>query len=232
MAEAKKKKGGVISVAARTVIAGPPGQLGYSRLTTPDEKFGKFQADIHYSEADFQALAKMFEAESVALIPKFAEKAERKVEVSQAPVISAWMEEQVKPADAKLKADGIENDYMRFSKPGTRKVKGEEVKNTIQVWDTKRNLLDLSKLFMGRGSVVQPVLTPKLWTNPLVKGAPQFTTELTGFIVVELKQYARASGGSVDLSKVKTVDGADLSQYVANNQTEGGSDEGDDEVTF
>lgn len=200
---ADNEKSSIISVrAARTVLQTPPGTMGFSNLVKPDEAFGeiKFKVRHHYNPAGVEALKAALNQHCIdALWEKFLQECEKK------KLPSAKMAKLVKP-DA---ADWVD-DHLKDPKEGSRietpfiqyandadyvDKKGVTQRKTMYAVAADGSPLDLAKLSLGMGSVVQVLLLPGLFMNALIK-TPTPTLKLQGVKVLKAVQFGGGAGGS------------------------------------
>lgn len=215
-----KRSGGFVT--ARTLLATPPGILGFSSLLEPDQYSEsdkpKFKLKWHYTPEAFKrfialALADCF---SEDLIDKLSEQMDGKVP----PMVKL---EQYLTEHAKQPSEGdrVELPFFQFARPACFKNRdGEEVRAEIKAWDAENHLLDLKTLRMGVGSTVQVIVTPGLYCSKFSDnyGAPSFRLE--GVRILKLAQYGAGGAKLGELSEEdkalieEGVEVDNLSQYV------------------
>jgi hypothetical protein len=61
-------------------------------------------------------------------------------------------------------------------------------KASVGCWDSKNNALDLKKLRLGMGSMIQPIVNANLYISKLI-GFPQPKLDLVGVRVLKLQQF-------------------------------------------
>lgn len=206
---------------SKKVAVLPPGKLSFSALLKPDDKFGdaQFYVNVEMDEHALDKLADQLKAELDAAYPKFKEqfyngaaKGTRPEDCPPMVALSSWLEDQVKqPSDEKYLP------FVKFKVKAEGKDKeGETFQRAMVIWDLKNNKLDLAKLRMGRGSIIQVVVKVGLFMTALVK-VPTPTLQLVGVRVLKLVQF----GGAANLDDVDPTDveglelDTDLSAFAA-----------------
>lgn len=195
-------------VYGRDLLTLPPGTMGYSSLVEPDEYDGKkkFKLRVHYTPAAFALIEKRVQESCMdALVDKFADKAEEVGAASKLkdPVdVGVWLEEKQKAPSEKSR---VQLPFLSIEVMSTKKNKaGDDEPRFIKAWDKDNNLLNLAKLRLGSGSIVQPIVTPFLWASQLSKWRVTPGLQLVGLRVLKLEQYG-GTGGLGDLTDEDTA---------------------------
>lgn len=182
----------------------PPGILSFNALLKPDDKFGDptFYCMVELDEQALEKMSTMVSAECEGLYKKMAETYDK---LKPMVNIQGWLEDRVKtPTDEKYAPT------VKFSVKSEGKGRDGEVFNrTITIWDVKNNRLDLAKLKMGRGSIVQVVVKVGLYSTALVP-APTPTLQLIGVRVLKLVQFG--GQGNLDALDPTDVEGIELDE--------------------
>lgn len=204
MAASKGTGGGMPTVVRNTkVTVMPPGKLSFSALLKPDDKFGEgiFYANIEMDEQSLDKMATMLQAEIAKLYPQLKEE---KPQAPEPVSINAWMQDQVKIGS------GDYPSFVKFKvKSEGKKKDGSIFNRTITIWDMKNNQLDLAKLRLGRGSVVQAVVKTGLFCTSLVK-VPTPSLQLVGLRILKLVQFGGNGGMALDEVDADDVEGLDM----------------------
>lgn len=200
MPQAKPQSGGVIAVRSSQAFVTPPGPLGFSNLIEPDDAFDslKFKANHHYTDEAQEALARRIDGELDTLWPTFLKEAEKAGKVAPKggwvkPDAAAWIEDHLKEPKEQSR---IQQPYIIFANDAEYRDKktGEMTRKTMRAYDAKGSMVDLAKMKVGMGSIVQCVLIAGLFVSPLVK-TPTFSFKLQGIRVIKLEQYGAGGGG-------------------------------------
>lgn len=217
MAEAKKGKPIIARLTKTTSM--PAGKLSFNALLKPDTTFGDptFYANVEYDEAGLDALAVKLKADIELLVPKFAEECEKQGKPKPPEVMSVttWLEDHAKqPNDEKYLP------YVKFSVKADGKTRdGEVFHRSMVVWDAKNTKLDIAKLRMGRGSMVQPIIKTGLFMTSIVK-EPTPTLQLVGLRLLKLVQFG---GDHIDDFDPMDAEGLeiddDLSAFASSTAT-------------
>jgi len=242
----------VVTLRAKGTVATGPLSLGYSSLVEPDtydpEK-PTFKLNAHLiNEHSLPGLVKFLQEKVLteAAIAKLREE-----------MVENWVRGKMKPADAEKKAAQVKvisaEDWLakklKDPKEGARflqphivfankaefKTKTGEVKQrSVQVWDSKNNLLAIKKLRLGAESIIEVVVFPNLYFSKL-DNIIQPSLKLVGVRIVALKQFGRggAAPAETDEAAIKEVLGEayeaeDLSAYAAGGGSEEDAPEEDD----
>lgn len=212
----------------RNLVKGPPGELGFAHLITPDEAFGqvKFKANVHYKDSAFNSLFESINETYWQLIPELLDAAAEKKKKDLVKVLSkadviAYLREKVKQPTNGAR---IQLPYFGFDMNASYKNKdGEEVATSVKAWDSHGAPVDLKGLRLGMGSVVKPFFTIGVWagSSPFSKWAALPTLRFVGLQVLKLKQFGGSgtvSVGEVTEADLKFLDdnfaADDLSQFV------------------
>lgn len=194
------KSSGVTLYRSKKVLVLPPGILGaFAALVTPDEKFGEptLKLNIHYNPDQVHMLETMLQKDCIdALWDKFLEEAPpaKKAKLKK-PSAEGYLANKLKDPHEKSKVQlpTLELKVKAFFK----NKEGELIQRTIKAYDAKNNLLDLAGLKMNQGSVIQPIVYPGLFTNPLMP--PQPSLQLFGVRILKLERW---TGGGQDIGTV------------------------------
>lgn len=220
---APKKNSAVVTVRAKKTIALPPCTLGFASLADPDTYDPEkpvFKANAHFTPEGIDALKdtiaeKVYTADT---IKKLREEAEANgFKISKDPQDPAdWLEAKLKEPKETSK---IQLPHLVISNAAQFMRRGEVVKREISCWDHSNGVLDLKKLKLGMGSLVQLIVFPNLFFSKII-GVPQPSLKLVGVRVLQLKRF----GGSMapadtDDEAIKEVLGEtfeydDLSAYM------------------
>lgn len=234
---APRKASSVITFRAKDTIALTPMTLGYSNLIEPetfDPDKPKLTMNGHLTSEGIAAMVRTIEEKVYT-------------EASLAALLKDCGENNVKGADKVRPAEEWLQAALKEPKEGFpiqlpyvklgnalhyfRTLDGERVQQTrqIQAWDSHNRKLNLKRLMLGRGSVVQPIVFPNLYFSKVV-GSVQPSLKLVGVRILELIQFQRGSSNapaeadSEEIAKVmgRAIETADLSAYL-------GGDEPDDD---
>lgn len=225
-----KKNTGVIVATAKHTIALPAGTLGFSKLVEPDEydpDKPTFKLNVHYTGEAIEQLVeivgeKVYTEEALARLWEEAIPAKYKKVDPQAP--ATWVEGKLKePRDN----DVVALPYIAVANRATYKTKDGEIKpRVIAAWDAANHKLDLKKLRLGKGSIIQPVVRPNIYINKLV-GIPQPSLKLVGIKVLKLIRWTGNGAGEVETDEeaIREVLGEefafdDLAAYAAGAEEE------------
>jgi len=230
---APKKNSAVVTVRAKKTIALPPCTLGFASLVDPDEYDPEkpvFKLNAHYTPEGLDALKgvlaeKVYTEDSVKALREEAEK--NGFKISKDPQDPAdWLEAKLKEPKEKAK---VQLPHLVISNAAQFMKKGEVQKRTIACWDHANQVLDLKKLKLGMGSLIQPIVFPNLFFSKII-GVPQPSLKLVGVRVLQLKRYGgQMAPADTDDEAIKEVLGEnfefeDLSAYMG-----GASEPVDDE---
>lgn len=233
MATAKKGSSGIIMVRGKKYLILPPGILGFSSLEVPDAKYSpdnpEFSCNVHHNDEQQGLIAAELERNVITpLWDQFCEEAKAqgkdpsKFKVpNAADYVAEHMKEPRPRADGSKSSDADYGPFMKYKlKSLLRKGDGEVITRHVLAWaaDKANTLLDLPSLKIGMGSIIQPVVLPALFSNPLIK--PQPSLQLVGIRVLKLEQWGGAgpSLNDVDDSSLQTLgadfEAEDLSSFV------------------
>lgn len=225
-----KKKGssGISTVKAKQVVATPAGVLHWNKLREPDEKFDNFYADIKLSP---EAIDMLHDRIHKATVEALHEKLEKEAGKSLKKCdFEGWFESKLKDASEK---DKDKNKSFKCGKKAPKlNAKGEPITHKpIPLYDAKGNLLDPEAIDMSRarGSLVQLLFYPGMYTGPLLKGAADPTVTLAGVRILKLELYEGgepANVGEVSEEDLAALDDSfqideDLSQYAKGASVKG-----------
>lgn len=226
----KKSNSSVVTVKASKSIALPAGPLGFSSLVEPDtydpEK-PTLKLNLHLSPEAIQQFhetiaQKVYTKEALAQLKLEAE--ENGIKWKDPQSAEDWLA-------AKLK-DARDSDQSKFpfiiiaNKANYKNREGDIVQRKVSAWDGNNRKLDLKKLRMARGSIIQPVVYPNLFISKLI-GFPQPSLKLIGVKVLKLERFG--TGGSqeaeTDEDAIKEVLGDafemdDLAAFAAGDDHE------------
>lgn len=252
MAAPAKRNSSVVSLRAKKTVATPPLSLGFSSLLEPDtydpdkptfklnghfltggavQAFEQFLATKVLTE---EAIEKIREEMVDALVANKVKPADAQKQVAAVKVISAhdWLAAKLKEPKENARFD---SPHIVFANKATYKDKEGNVKERkVAVWDAKNKPLDLKKLRMSGGTVLEVVVYPNLFWSKL-QNLIQPSLKLVGVRVQTLSQYGK--GGSApaetDEEAIKEVLGEafeadDLAAYAAGGD-EPHEDEPEDE---
>jgi hypothetical protein len=221
--------GSVLVVRSRDIIKAPPGPLGFSHLLVPDTAFEKsvFNANVHYTDPAFNALAERINEAYWSLIPELLDKAvENKVAGSKKGLTAEDHRAKVKVLS---KADLIQTlkDKLKDAKEGDLiqlphfvyscnssyhdHKKGVDVPITVKAFDPHGAPIDLKTAKMGRESIVMAMFTVGVWAgaSPFSKWVALPTIRFMGLQVLKLKQYGGGQGpaaGEVSAADLKFLE--------------------------
>ncbi len=261
-AATKPTGGGVLSVRGKDLFIGTAGPMAFENLINPDEYQGdeNFTVTQHLNVPQVARLGELIDAQVVTLAPLFEKmfadenakaavdgKPQKKVPPGGWvwPVGADWVADHLKEAGEK---STIKDPIIKWKNSARFKNRdGEMQLKTMRAYDAEHNVLDLPSLKLGRGSIIQPVLIPGLFINPLLKH-PTLSFRLQGVVVIELKQRGGGAGGSLggrvreeDLAGLGGAQVQDLSAYAAKGTTQAGNtpsqrpvrdEDLDDEIPF
>lgn len=229
---------GVISARDyRKKVVLAPTILGFSALTKPDDKFGdpKYRALFHYPDDRAKELSiERIQAEADRMFEKWKELAKAaQVKGKSAPSAEEWFNDKLKEPGEKSKQ---QDPFIALSlkhKEGVSKKNGRPYVIKPSAWDQGGNLLDLAKLNLGSGSLVQPVVSVGVWTSPLNK-TPAISIRLEGVRILKLVQFTGGGMEEIDEADLALIEdqelSEDLSAFMADGLDEGeGAPTEDDE---
>lgn len=230
-----KPKGVIVYRPRRKVVVLAPSVLGWANLEKPDDRFDKdnpkFKLNAHLSDPAFarnvEIITDAVEARKEGFL-KECTQAGYDASGVEWPNVEEWLQDKLK--ESKMKA--ISDPYVSFScnyKKGVDKKTGREWETSVSAYDKKNTLLDLKKLKLGSGSLIQPIIDIGLFVSPKELN-PLISARLKGVRILKLEQY---SGGGLELGEVadedlellEDTDVDDLSDFI------GSSFEGDDDTT-
>lgn len=197
---AKPQSGGVVAVRSKQAFVTPPGPLGFSNLIEPDDAFDslKFKANHHYSEDAQEALIKRIDGQLEDLWPDFLKATEKAEKAAPKggwvkPDSGVWVEEHLKEPKENSR---IQLPYLIFANDAEYRDKktGEMTRKVMRAYDAAGGMVDLAKMKVGMGSLVQCVLMAGIFVSPLVK-QPAFSFKLQGIRVIKLVQFGAGGGG-------------------------------------
>lgn len=232
MAKAQKSNSSVVTVRPKGTIALPPGTLGFASLVTPDEydpEKPTFKLNYHLSPEGIPALRddiaeKVYtEASMEKLREECALNGISKVPEPQDP--EAWLAGKLKEPKETAK---LQLPHIVISNRATYKKNGETVQREIACWDMVGNKLNLKKLRLGMGSLIQPVVFGNLFFSKLI-GIPQPSLKLVGIKVLKLERWGGgAAPPETDEEAIKEVLGENFA-YDNLSQFASGAGDADEE---
>lgn len=234
------KVSAVLTARARNTIALPPCEMGWADLITPKgferdapkigENAVKYMLDCHYTPAGLEALkatvlSKCLEAQRAAL-EEAAAKNGAGTKLKPPIPLEEWLEAQLKSPKPKSR---IQLPFIKLRAPGYRKDRngGDPILNIMGCWGPDDQPLDLVKLRLSAGSVVQPIVFPNLFASKAGFWTPQPSLKLVGVRVLRPVSFGaaggpRGPGEATDDEAIKAVMGAefdihstDFSAYAA-----------------
>lgn len=234
MAQSPRKNSSVIVARSKRTIALPPATLGFASLVTPDTydpQKPAFKANLHYTPAGIDALVDALQAQCIdANLAKLTEECEaNKLKVGAPQDPRAWLEAKLK--EPKENARVPLPHIVVMCRATFKDKQGDTQTKTLGCWDGHNRKLDLTKLRLGVGSVVQAVVHPNLFYSKLI-GFPQPSLQLAGIRVLKLVQWGGdAAPQETDEDAIREVMGADfdmdddLSAFAAGKPSGPASDE-------
>lgn len=217
----------VIVIRPSNTIALPPGPLGFNNLLEP-ESFAdgplKFKLNHHLSPEAIDATVETLQANaySASNLKKLQEEfVEKKVKDAPEPRdVREWLSGLLRePKEGAA-------DWARFphitigTQAEYKDRKSGEIKlRSIACWDAKNKKLDLKKLRLGRGSIIQPVIYANLfYAGPkTIQGVSIPATvcpslRLVGVRVLKLERWggSGAQAAEADEEAIKGVLGQDF----------------------
>lgn len=199
MAE-QKKSSGIVTVRTKSVLILPPGPLGFSNLIKPDVYEGKEKFDLfaHYSDKAQARFVEIVQKEVVdglwaEFLKAVDDKAPPKGGWTQ-PDVREWLDDHLKTPNERSK---VQLPSVKFANEATYVKDGEVRRKTMKAYDIKNALLDLAKLKLGMGSLIQPMVLGGLWISPVQK-QPQLSFKLQGVRVLQIVQYGAGGGGNLE----------------------------------
>lgn len=189
---APKKNSSVVTVRARETIALPPMTLGFASLVKPDEydpEKPTFKMNGHLNPEAIEALEETIRTRvyTEAAIEKLREECkENGISKMKDPMDAReWIEAKLKEPKEKAK---IQLPHLVISNRATYKRNGETVQRVIGCWSGNNKKLNLAKLRLGAGSLVQAIVYPNLFYSKII-GVPQPSLKLVGVRVLKLEQW-------------------------------------------
>ncbi len=237
MAAPARKSSSIITYRAKNTIALPPMTLGYSNLIDPetfDPEKPKLTMNGHltpgaiaglkvdiaeevYTEAALEALYKDCEENNVKLPTRDPKDPEA--------VLEAWLKEPKPGFPIQLPYIKLGNNLNYFKwKDGEKTLQTR----AIAAWNHENKKLNLKKLMLGRGSVVEPIVYGNLFFSKVI-GVIQPSLKLVGIRVIELVQFQRGGNGApqgeADDAAIREVMGrdiqaSDLSAFMGDDEPE------------
>lgn len=197
----QKSNSSVITVRPKSTAALAPGTLGFASLVTPDEydpEKPTFKLNYHLSPEGIDALKddireKVYTEEALEkLREECAANGIRSVPDPQDP--EAWLAAKLKEPKEQAK---IQLPHLVISNRATYRKGGETVQREIACWDARNNKLNLKKLRLGMGSIIQPIVWPNLFFSKLI-GVPQPSLKLVGVRVLQLQRWGNGGAAPAD----------------------------------
>lgn len=229
MAAAKKKgNSSVVTVRATKTIALPPGTLGYASIVTPDEydpEKPTFKLNYHLTPLAIDALIEDITTKvyTEAALEKLREEGEANgIKAMADPQdAKAWLSAKLKEPKEKAR---ITLPHIVVSNKATYKDRSGEIKTReIACWDANNKKLNLKRLKLGMGSIIEPVVYPNLFFSKLI-GFPQPSLKLVGVRVLKLERFGGgAAPADTDEEAIKEVLGEnfvydDLAAYASGGE--------------
>lgn len=231
---AAKKNSSVVTVRAKETIALPPMTLGFSSLVKPDEydpEKPTFKLNGHLTPEGIEAMKetiaeKVYTEKNVEkLREECAENGIKKMADPQDP--EAWLEAKLKEPKENAR---LQLPHLVISNRAFFNRNGERVQRTIGCWDANNRKLNLAKLRLGAGSVIQAIVYPNLFFSKII-GVPQPSLKLVGVRVLKLEQWGgQRAPEQADDEEIAAVmgEGFEYDDLAAYADT-GRSDEPDDD---
>lgn len=235
MAVPSKASSSVIVVRQKKTFALPPATLGFAHFATPDNydpAKPTYKGNFHLNPVAIEALLKLIQANCID-----ANLAALHTEMERVMTKPDFTKFSSKPAvtpqdflDTKLKEPKeeaiLKTPYITLATKATYRDKktGLDVKKTLACWDKANNLLDISKMKLGLGSVVEPIVNCNLYFSKVNAINPTPSLQLAGIRVLKLVQFKGSSNAPTraDEESIREVmgddfemDDGDLSQYAA-----------------
>lgn len=225
----KKSNSSVITVRAKKTIALAPATLGFASIVEPDTydpDKPTFKLNYHLSPEGISALIEDI-AEKV-YTPEALEKLRAECEANGIKKVpgpqdpSAWLEAKLKEPKEAAK---IQLPHLVISNRATYRKNGEEVAREIACWDAKNKKLNLRRLKLGMGSVIQAVVYPNLFFSKII-GVPQPSLKLVGVRVLKLERFGGgAAPADTDEEAIKEVLGDNFAYDDLAAYAEGGAED-------
>jgi hypothetical protein len=225
MAAPKKSNSSVVTARAKKTIALPPGTLGFASITEPDNydpEKPTLKMNYHLTPEAIAALIEDIKTKvyTEANLAKLAEEGVANgIKSMPAPQdAKAWLEAKLKEPKESAR---IQLPYIILSNKAFYKNRsGELVAREIACWDAKNAKLNLKRLRLGMGSILEPVVNGNLFFSKLI-GFPQPSLKLVGVRVLKLERFGGgAAPADTDEDAIKEVLGEafeydDLDAYAA-----------------
>lgn len=246
MAAPARKSSSIITYRAKDTIALPPMTLGYSNLIDPetfDPEKPKLTMNGHLTPGAIEALKEDIAAEvytKAALEALYKDCEENNVKLPRRDpkdehspfagpkdpeaVLEAWLKEPKPGFPIQLPYIKLGNNLNYFQwKDGVKTLKTR----SIVAWDGHNKKLNLKKLMLGRGSVVEPIVYGNLFFSKVI-GVIQPSLKLVGIRVIELVQFQRGGNNAPtetsadDIAAVmgRDIEAADLSAFMGDDEPE------------
>ena len=207
---APQKNSSVITVRAKKTIALAPATLGFASIVVPDNydpEKPTFKLNYHLSpEAIIQLqqdiVEKVYTKEGLEKLT--AECLANGIKKVPPPQDAAdWLESKLKEPKEGSK---LQVPHIIIANRATYRGRdGEPVERTIACWDAHNRKLDLKRLKLGMGSVIQAVVYPNLFFSKLI-GFPQPSLKLVGVRVLKLERFGGgAAPADTDEEAIKEV---------------------------
>lgn len=210
-APSKEKNKAIVVVKSKRSIALPAAVLGYNSLVEPEayeDSDPQFKANLHYSPAGAKLLLAAVQKNCIDA------HAEKIVEESgfdlKAPMpVEEWAENKLKQPKPEF---SIQLPFITIGRKAYYKNKdGGRGTRTIAVWDRHNNLLDLSTLPLGRGSVVEPIVSCNLFASKVNGRVPTPSVQLVGLRVLKLvSMTAQSTAAETDDAAIREAMGDDF----------------------
>lgn len=230
---APKKNSSVVTARARATIALPPMTLGFNSLTEPDtfdpEK-PTFKLNGHLTPAGITQMVETIEEKvyTEAALAKLAEEAAIGGMKLKEPMSPAdWLEGKLKEPkeNSRQPLPHIVISNKAYTGPADKRKLRE-----IACWDANNRKLNLKKLRLGAGSVIQAIVYPNLWASKVAGGVPQPSLKLVGVRVLKLVQWGgNRAPDQADDEDIKAVMGEDFEYDDLDAFAQGADDEPEDD---
>lgn len=223
----------IVTIRSKQAIYFPPAEKGFDDLMKPNE----YKGERHFN------LNGHFSAEALALIPAIVQKQcydllldKLHAEIEEGggrkkPPLdpSEWLEGKLKQPTRKAEP---KLPFIKFSREAETKT-GKPI--VMGCWGPDGQVLDLGKLRMAMGSIIQPALFLNLWASKANSWVPQPSVKLVGVKVLKLVQFqgSGAARPQDDDEAIKAVlgasfEGGDLSAFVLGETAPVHADENED----
>lgn len=221
MAAAKRKNSSVATYRAKGTIALAPGELGFSSLVDPDTydpDKPTLKLNLHLSPEAIEQTKEIIRDRvySEKALAKFIEDAAEEGLKIKAEPFSAeeWLEAKLKEARP---SDKCKYPFLVVSNRATYKKRNqetgelEEISRKLAAWDGRNTKLNLPRLRLGRGSIIQPIVHPNLYASKLEGLVAKPSLKLVGVKVLKLVAWGnRDEEVETDEEAIKEVLGEEF----------------------